>query len=145
MNKRYITICSVFCCFFLAIAGCNSLVNSNDLAFLTSLKEFHNESISTIGKINEKISAKDYEGVKSDIKSLQEKTDTEISTLSAMQVSEKFSPIKNNAILALEQQKNAIQQVNSTISANKTVVTGIAQDYLKSVIDSSVSGLIGGK
>ena len=129
----------------LLIAGCTSVINTNDLTFLSSLQEFQNESVIRIGHINEDVKLKQWDTVKTDLKDYQGVIKAEIDHLNSLQVSEKVVPIREKAIVALNKQDFTIQKVQNLSELNESVISDLAGDYLSSAIDTALKSALSGK
>jgi len=128
----------------IAVTGCTSMVNSQDLTFLSSLQEFQNESITRIGHINDDVKMKDWNSVKSELTGYQEVITIEIDHLNSMQVSEKVGPIRDKAVIALKKQESIIIQMHNLSDINESVVSDLASDYLSDIIHSVASSALSG-
>ncbi len=129
----------------IAVSGCSSIVNSQDLTFLSSLQEFQNESVTRIGHINEDVKLKEWNSVKSELTGYQGVIKTEINHLNSMQVSEKVVPIRDKAVTALKKQESIVSQVQNLSEINESVVTNLASDYLSDIIHSVATSALSGK
>ena len=129
----------------IAVSGCSSMVNSQDLTFLSSLQEFQNESVTRIGHINEDVKLKEWNSVKSELTGYQGVIKTEIDHLNSMQVSEKVVPIRDKAVTALKKQESVVSQVQNLSEINESVVTNLASDYLSDIIHSVATSALSGK
>ena len=129
----------------LLIAGCTSVINTNDLTFLSSLQEFQNESVTRIGHINEDVKLKQWDTVKVDLKDYQGVIKTEIDHLNSLQVSEKVVPIREKVIVALNKQDTIIRKVQNLSELNESVIPDLAGDYLSSAIDTALKSALSGK
>ncbi|HWQ62906.1 MAG TPA: hypothetical protein VN429_00720 [Methanospirillum sp.] len=129
----------------IGVSGCTSMVNSQDLAFLSSLQEFQNESVTRIGHINEDVKIKEWNSVKSELNGYQGVIKTEIDHLNSMQVSEKVVPIRNQAVTALKKQEVIINQIQNLSEINESVVSNLASDYLSDAIHAVASSALSGK
>ena len=129
----------------IAVSGCSSMVNSQDLTFLSSLQEFQNESVTRIGHINEDVKLKEWNSVKSELTGYQGVIKTEIDHLNSMQVSEKVVPIRDKAVTALKKQESIVSQVQNLSEINESVITNLASDYLSDIIHSVATSALSGK
>lgn len=146
MKKILLTIILVFLISgSLLIAGCTSLLNQQDVAFLGSLQEFQNESVTRITQINEDVKLKQWDTVRTDLSEYQGVIKTEIDHLNSLQVSEKVVPLREKAVIALDKQNQIIQKVRNLPELNESVIPNLAGDYLSSVIDSGIKSAFSGK
>jgi hypothetical protein len=127
------------------ITGCTSLFNPNDMAFLSSLQEFQNESVTRIGQINEDVKIEQWNAVKTDLTEYQGVIRTEIDHLNSLEVSEKVVPIREQAVAALEKQETILQSVQDIPELNASVIPDLTGDYLSGVIDSAMASALSGK
>ena len=110
MSKiQKILLCIVLITGSLIVAGCTSIINQNDIAFLNSLQEFQNESVTRIGHINEDVKLKQWETVRADLGAYQGVISAEVDHLNTLQVSEKVVPVREKAVLALQKQEKILQ------------------------------------
>lgn len=126
-------------------AGCTSVFNPDDLTFLTSLQDFQNESVSRITLINDDVKLKKWHTVKSDLSEYQEVIKSEIDHLNSLQVSEKVTPIREQAITALKKQDAIIQKVVDLPELNESAIPDLAGDYLSSIIETAMRSALAGK
>jgi len=129
----------------IAVSGCSSIVNSQDLAFLSSLQEFQNESVTRIGHIKEDVQIKEWNSVKSELTGYQGVIRTEIDHLNSMQVSEKVVPIRDKAVTAMKKQEAIVSKVQNLSEINESVVSNLASDYLSDIIHSVATSALSGK
>nr|WP_319538195.1 hypothetical protein [uncultured Methanospirillum sp.] len=129
----------------IAVSGCSSVVNSQDLVFVSSLQEFQNESVTRIGHINEDVKIKDWNSVKSELTGYQGVIKTEIDHLNSMQVSDKVVPIRDKAVTAMKKQEAIVSKVQNLSEINESVVSNLASDYLSDIIHSVATSALSGK
>ncbi|WP_319580265.1 hypothetical protein [uncultured Methanospirillum sp.] len=129
----------------IAVSGCSSVVNSQDLVFVSSLQEFQNESVTRIGHINEDVKIKDWNSVKSELTGYQGVIKTEIDHLNSMQVSDKVVPIRDKAVTALKKQESILSQTQNLSDINESVISNLASDYLSDIIHSVATSALSGK
>ena len=123
----------------LFITGCTSLLNQQDLTFLSSIQEFQNESVNRISQINEDAKLKQWDKVKTDLNEYQSVIITEINHLNSLNVSEKVVPFREKAVLALQKQEIIVQSVNDLPELNESAIPDIAGDYLSGIINSAIA------
>lgn len=146
MSKiQKILLCIVLITGSLIVAGCTSIINQNDIAFLNSLQEFQNESVTRIGHINEDVKLKQWETVRSDLGAYQGVISAEVDHLNTLQVSEKVVPVREKAVLALQKQEKILQSVQNLSELNETVIPDLAGDYLSGVIELAIKSAFSGK
>ncbi|KAF5090742.1 hypothetical protein DSECCO2_12280 [anaerobic digester metagenome] len=125
-------------------AGCSSLIQSDDIAFMGSLKEFQNDSVTNIKLINEDVSLKDWDAVRTDLSAYQSVIKTKIIDLNEMQVSERLIPIREKAVMALEKEEKILQSIQNLSELNESVISDLAGDYLSSIIEAAIKSVISG-
>lgn len=146
MSKiQKILLCIVLITGSLIVAGCTSIINQNDIAFLNSLQEFQNESVTRIGHINEDVKLKQWETVRADLGAYQGVISAEVDHLNTLQVSEKVVPVREKAVLALQKQEKILQSVQNLSELNETVIPDLAGDYLSGVIELAIKSAFSGK
>lgn len=126
----------------LFIAGCMSLVNQQDVAFLSSLEGFENESVTRIGHINEDVKMKQWDTLRSDLQGYQTVINAEIYHLSSLEISEKVVPLREKAIKALQKQASILQSVQDLPELNESVIPDLAGDYLSGIIKSALTSAL---
>lgn len=129
----------------LMIAGCTSIINQNDIEFMSSLQEFQNESVTRIGNINADIKLKQWDSVRADLVAYQGVISAEIDHLNSLLVSEKVIPIREKAVAALEKQEKILQSAQNLSELNATVIPDLAGDYLSDVIEMAIKSALSGK
>ena len=125
-------------------AGCSSLIQSDDIAFMGSLKEFQNESVTNIKLINEDVNLKDWDAVRTDLSAYQSVIKTKIIDLNEMEVSERLIPIREKAVMALEKEEKILQSIQNLSELNESVISDLAGDYLSSIIEAAIKSVISG-
>ncbi len=125
-------------------AGCSSLIQSDDIAFMGSLKEFQNDSVTNIKLINEDVSLKDWDAVRTDLSAYQSVIKTKIIDLNEMEVSERLIPIREKAVMALEKEEKILQSIQNLSELNESVISDLAGDYLSSIIEAAIKSVISG-
>lgn len=125
-------------------AGCSSLIQSDDIAFMGSLKEFQNESVTNIKLINEDVNLKDWDAVRTDLSAYQSVIKTKIIDLNEMQVSERLIPIREKAVMALEKEEKILQSIQNLSELNESVISDLAGDYLSNIIEAAIKSVISG-
>ena len=123
----------------LFIAGCTSLINQQDVAFLSSIQEFQNESVNRISQINENVKIQDWEAARSNISSYQGVIKVEIEHLQTTEVSEKVVPIRDKAVVALQKQDAILQSILDMPELNATTISNLTGDYLADIIKSAMT------
>ncbi|NLW75132.1 MAG: hypothetical protein GXY18_01695 [Methanomicrobiales archaeon] len=125
-------------------AGCSSLIQSDDIAFMGSLKEFQNDSVTNIKQINEDVNLKDWNAVRTDLSAYQSVIKTKIIDLNEMEVSERLIPIREKAVMALEKEEKILQSIQNLSELNESVISDLAGDYLSSIIEAAIKSVISG-
>jgi hypothetical protein len=143
-NVLYTMIFIILVSSTLLSAGCSSLIQSDDIAFMGSLKEFQNDSVTNIKLINEDVSLKDWDAVRTDLSAYQSVIKTKIIDLNEMQVSERLIPIREKAVMALEKEEKILQSIQNLSELNESVISDLAGDYLSSIIEAAIKSVISG-
>jgi len=143
-NVIYTMIFIILVSSTLLSAGCSSLIQSDDIAFMGSLKEFQNESVTNIKLINEDVNLKDWDAVRTDLSAYQSVIKTKIIDLNEMEVSERLIPIREKAVMALEKEEKILQSIQNLSELNESVISDLAGDYLSSIIEAAIKSVISG-
>ncbi|QVV88855.1 hypothetical protein KHC33_16370 [Methanospirillum sp. J.3.6.1-F.2.7.3] len=143
-NVLYTMIFIILVSSTLLSAGCSSLIQSDDIAFMGSLKEFQNDSVTNIKQINEDVNLKDWNAVRTDLSAYQSVIKTKIIDLNEMQVSERLIPIREKAVMALEKEEKILQSIQNLSELNESVISDLAGDYLSSIIEAAIKSVISG-
>lgn len=143
-NVIYTMIFIILVSSTLLSAGCSSLIQSDDIAFMGSLKEFQNDSVTNIKLINEDVNLKDWDAVRTDLSAYQSVIKTKIIDLNEMQVSERLIPIREKAVMALEKEEKILQSIQNLSELNESVISDLAGDYLSSIIEAAIKSVISG-
>ena len=143
-NVIYTMIFIILVSSTLLSAGCSSLIQSDDIAFMGSLKEFQNDSVTNIKQINEDVNLKDWNAVRTDLSAYQSVIKTKIIDLNEMQVSERLIPIREKAVMALEKEEKILQSIQNLSELNESVISDLAGDYLSSIIEAAIKSVISG-
>ncbi|QXO93802.1 hypothetical protein KSK55_10615 [Methanospirillum purgamenti] len=143
-NVLYTMIFIILVSSTLLSAGCSSLIQSDDIAFMGSLKEFQNESVTNIKLINEDVNLKDWDAVRTDLSAYQSVIKTKIIDLNEMEVSERLIPIREKAVMALEKEEKILQSIQNLSELNESVISDLAGDYLSNIIEAAIKSVISG-
>jgi hypothetical protein len=135
-----LTITLVSCT--LLSAGCSSVIKSDDLSFLSSLKDFKNESMTHIQQINENVKLKQWDAVRTDLSAYQDVITREVDSLNKLEVSERLIPIRDKAVEALVKEEKILQSIQNLSELNASVISDIAGNYLSGVIENAIKSAI---
>ncbi|HOW04799.1 hypothetical protein [Methanospirillum hungatei] len=135
-----LTITLVSCT--LLSAGCSSVIKSDDLSFLSSLKDFKNESMTQIQQINENVKLKQWDAVRTDLSAYQDVITREVDSLNKLEVSERLIPIRDKAVEALVKEEKILQSIQNLSELNASVISDIAGNYLSGVIENAIKSAI---
>jgi hypothetical protein len=135
-----LTITLVSCT--LLSAGCSSVIKSDDLSFLSSLKDFKNESMTQIQQINENVKLKQWDAVRTDLTAYQDVITREVDSLNKLEVSERLIPIRDKAVEALVKEEKILQSIQNLSELNASVISDIAGNYLSGVIENAIKSAI---
>jgi hypothetical protein len=135
-----LTITLVSCT--LLSAGCSSVIKSDDLSFLSSLKDFKNESMTHIQQINENVKLKQWDAVRTDLTAYQDVITREVDSLNKLEVSERLIPIRDKAVEALVKEEKILQSIQNLSELNASVISDIAGNYLSGVIENAIKSAI---
>jgi len=135
-----------FCVFMVVIvligslfmAGCTSLINQHDVAFLSSLQEFQNEIVNRISQINENVRIQDWDAARLNLEGYQGIVKGEIEHLQSIEVSEKIIPIRDKALTALQHQEAIIQDILVMPELNASAISNLTGDYLADIIKTAI-------
>lgn len=122
----------------LFIAGCTSLINQHDIAFLSSLEEFQNESINRISHIHDNIRMQEWDAARENLAGYREVLQDEISHLQSLEVTDRIVPVRDKAIIALKRQDQILQSVLEYPELNASSVSRLTSDFLADSISSAM-------